>query len=255
MIYPQTTETPINGGVYEEFVEIDNVRLYSVNNCKLDIVYEGITDLPELTSVANIIIAKNGTEVLPGQDVTFKAENKILLQHGFKANLGSKFHAFIDVCSSTDKWSYNSNVVLQVDSSIEHEYTNSNTSPPGEYLFDDHINNSDSSNYGSNDTINNNYIYGNDLITIYPNPNKGIFILKIETEQISDFTIEIFDIIGRLIYQSKITIPQSEIKGSKTQLKIKQHKEEIDISSHSKGIYFVKVISGDEVFVDKIVYQ
>jgi len=30
---------------------------------------------------------------------------------------------------------------------------------------------------------------------------------------------------------------------------------EIDISIQSKGVYFVKVIMGEEVFVDKIIYQ
>ena len=78
----------------------------------------------------------------------------------------------------------------------------------------------------------------NGTVRIYPNPNNGKFtIIILPTEEETAIYIE--DVLGRMIYNSEITYPQSEI----------------DISFHPKGIYFVIVIQGNNITRKKIVQQ
>ena len=73
-------------------------------------------------------------------------------------------------------------------------------------------------------------------IKIYPNPSTGIINIK------SDGNIEkveIFDINGKQIKQ----IPLNNKLSS------------IDLSKNAKGIYFVKLISGDTVSVQKVILK
>jgi len=70
-------------------------------------------------------------------------------------------------------------------------------------------------------------------VSIFPNPSTGIF--AIETEM-KEFTISVYDAIGNIVY---------EVKNEKT----------IDISSQAKGIYFIKISSGDKTISKKIVVE
>ncbi|MBI2968267.1 MAG: T9SS type A sorting domain-containing protein [Bacteroidetes bacterium] len=82
---------------------------------------------------------------------------------------------------------------------------------------------------------------GDTWFTISPNPSTGIFTLSCQNEygkcQIAN--MEITDVLGRMVLQSAILNPQSAI----------------DLSSHSPGLYFVKVITEDGTFVEKLVVQ
>ncbi|MBU0766046.1 MAG: T9SS type A sorting domain-containing protein, partial [Bacteroidetes bacterium] len=79
-------------------------------------------------------------------------------------------------------------------------------------------------------------------ITIYPNPNDGVFNLVIESPEKEAFNIEITNINGQLII-SKDTKPEAKII------------DRIDLSKYPKGIYFVK-IKGDKITkTEKIIFK
>jgi len=70
-------------------------------------------------------------------------------------------------------------------------------------------------------------------IHVYPNPNNGQFTIDVGGNSLTNASIEIIDLMGRTVYQSKLTT-------SKTTL---------NIDAESQGIYFVKFINqlGSEV--------
>jgi len=74
-------------------------------------------------------------------------------------------------------------------------------------------------------------------ISIYPNPTTGIFTIT-STEKIS--SIRITNIIGQEIYH--LTIQPF-------------NHSTIDLSTHPKGIYFLKVISEGNIYTQKIIIQ
>lgn len=72
-------------------------------------------------------------------------------------------------------------------------------------------------------------------ITLFPNPNAGIFSLSSETKDLSTYQIRLTDISGR-------TIQHLQLNNS----------TEIDVTSKSKGLYFLEFDNGVERFVKKL---
>jgi hypothetical protein len=68
-----------------------------------------------------------------------------------------------------------------------------------------------------------NEISGNTAFSVFPNPNNGTFVITSNAKQ---YQIEIFNLLGEKVY-------------SETSLKTKT---EIDISSQTVGIYFLKIV-------------
>ena len=80
-------------------------------------------------------------------------------------------------------------------------------------------------------------LYKNILFAIFPNPTSGIFTLS-SSEKIS--TVEISDVLGKQVYEKQVRSP----------------KEEIDLSSQPKGIYFLKAQDENGNFgVRKVIVQ
>jgi Secretion system C-terminal sorting domain len=75
----------------------------------------------------------------------------------------------------------------------------------------------------------------NSLSTIYPNPNNGVF--KISLSDFSQGTIEISDFLGTTIFKSTFE---------------DQPEMDVNIQGSPKGIYVVKIISGDQMFVERV---
>jgi len=75
-------------------------------------------------------------------------------------------------------------------------------------------------------------------VQIYPNPNNGIFNLKTGKDIRS---IEIFNIYGQIIYTKQV------------KNKTKSILEQINLSKHVKGIYFLKVKSEGFIKTEKII--
>jgi len=74
-----------------------------------------------------------------------------------------------------------------------------------------------------------------------PNPNNGVFyIIKQEnTNNSEEWKVEISNLLGIKIYQTDF----------------ETNTKSINISQYPKGIYIVKAYSGNNVFVEKVVYQ
>jgi hypothetical protein len=76
----------------------------------------------------------------------------------------------------------------------------------------------------------------NEMITIYPNPTNGKFTIESDSNITS---IEIINMLGAKVFQTEV----------------KDQTYNIDLSSQPKGIYFVKIVEGDKISVEKIVIQ
>ncbi len=70
-------------------------------------------------------------------------------------------------------------------------------------------------------------------IKIYPNPSAGKFIIEASGE------LQAYNMLGEKIYSQQLV----------------SEKSEIDLSSRSKGIYFLKVQSGDKIYSGKVIIQ
>jgi len=81
-----------------------------------------------------------------------------------------------------------------------------------------------------------------DLISVYPNPTTGVLNLTFPHMRDGDLLgLEITDIIGKKIYTSALSDLQSE--------------RQIDLSNHPKGICFLRITFGNQVYTQKIIIQ
>ena len=77
-------------------------------------------------------------------------------------------------------------------------------------------------------------------ILIFPNPSNGMF--QIEMEDFNDANkckIEVFNILGAIIFQTEI----------------KSLKFEIDLSNNLKGVYFIKISDGITIRTKKVIIK
>jgi len=72
---------------------------------------------------------------------------------------------------------------------------------------------------------------------LYPNPNKGEF--SVVSELYNNAVLEIFNTLGELVYQIKLTKRTSNI----------------NISNQTKGLYFIKIKSNNKVLWQQIIKQ
>ncbi|MDQ3048544.1 MAG: T9SS type A sorting domain-containing protein, partial [Bacteroidota bacterium] len=79
-------------------------------------------------------------------------------------------------------------------------------------------------------------------ISVYPNPTNGLFNIAVEISTATEMTILVTNIQGKQVYSSV----ENATAGSLIT---------IDLSSVSKGIYFVKVNSGSAFSVSKLIVQ
>ena len=77
------------------------------------------------------------------------------------------------------------------------------------------------------------------------NPSNGKYIVKLsEAKDVSKLTIEVTNLLGEIVYQSKINASTS----SATQTTI-------DLSNQANGVYFVRITGGEQSLNKKIVKQ
>jgi lysyl endopeptidase len=76
----------------------------------------------------------------------------------------------------------------------------------------------------------------NNTFNLYPNPTKGI--INISTQSNNPYGIEIFDVLGKLVYEKKIETKKEA---------------QIDLNIIRKGIYFISIISENERIVKRLV--
>jgi len=88
----------------------------------------------------------------------------------------------------------------------------------------------------SSEFFNNELIVSGKILKVVPNPNNGIF--KVLISEVKEGIITVNDLFGRTVYKFGFR-NQSDF--------------DIDLQEKSKGIYIVKVISGDKIDVEKII--
>jgi len=75
---------------------------------------------------------------------------------------------------------------------------------------------------------------------IYPNPNNGLFTLKLAGDISSDLVVEVISMTGQILLSLElITSEDLNLSG--------EYKKQIDISSFARGIYQVQLRHGDKV--------
>ena len=75
-------------------------------------------------------------------------------------------------------------------------------------------------------------------IDIYPNPGKGIFTVETNYSS-SDFTIEVYDVFGKLIYEEHFFDDRKKFY--------------LNLQGHTKGVYFIKLFNEDFYFQEKLI--
>ncbi len=168
----------------------------------------------------NTLTAGPNVTVNPTGELNLVAESKVILLPGFKAQLGSHFCAQIGLhCNPIP----NCRIIP--------------TEP--------HQN-----NYSNNPLVTDSFLFPdeNEMIPLIvpsnkvsPNPSNGKFTLEITNfaEIKQRMIIEILNTLGEIVLQSMITNPQCAI----------------DLSTQSKGVYFIKVQSGAQIYTEKIIIQ
>ena len=122
------------------------------------------------------------------------------------------------------------------------------TVPPGKYAITYTLTDSGCSS-SAVDTITVNYCTGiNGIggimnVDVYPNPSNGNFELVITNGFVSDFNIDVIDVDGRKIMEA--------MHESATA----QYVKVFDLTALSKGVYFVRVITNNEMIVKRVVLQ
>jgi hypothetical protein len=78
-------------------------------------------------------------------------------------------------------------------------------------------------------------------VKIFPNPNVGLFTLKMELKENTELSIKLYQFTSQLIYSEEI----GKVTG--------YYSRQIDLSGYSKGVYFVQISTDNNVFTRKVV--
>ncbi|MFO7369393.1 MAG: T9SS type A sorting domain-containing protein [Bacteroidales bacterium] len=79
-------------------------------------------------------------------------------------------------------------------------------------------------------------------LTIFPNPNNGLFRIRIETEKPGDLDVKIVDGLGKVVYVQQMHSEELE-------------REQIDIQHLPRGLYHIVIRHGKELHQGKVVIQ
>lgn len=80
------------------------------------------------------------------------------------------------------------------------------------------------------------------VFELYPNPSNDIFHLHVELAKRKDMELQVMDLSGRTLYRAE-------------QRSTQNFKEDIDLSTYPKGIYLMKIRSGEVEVYQKLVLQ
>jgi hypothetical protein len=79
-------------------------------------------------------------------------------------------------------------------------------------------------------------------MNIFPNPNNGIFTIAFESKKNTTLQLQLIDVAGNIIYQ------ENKPHQNKTEFIINQTKL-------AKGIYWIKLSDGNNVYSNGIIIQ
>lgn len=77
-------------------------------------------------------------------------------------------------------------------------------------------------------------------VTVFPNPSDGLVFYQIEDLNNNKYTIELFDITGKLLMQN-------------TYSSLKKSDNQFNLTNYSKGLYFIKVKSKDFALTKRVI--
>jgi len=187
-----------------------------------------------------------GSDILDG-DVTYRAGKEIILLPGFEVEAGAEFLAYIDPFECDGNGNY---IRMAEDTGKPRTIFNA----PTNYVYH--------ANAGNNAaTVSSSSLTAPSVspavsksqnatsafeFTITPNPTSGIFNVQMSgLDNVQMNSIEIYNTLGQAVYQSSSlnSLPSGGAGWA------------LDLSSHPKGIYFIKVISEGTVYTEKVVVQ
>lgn len=96
-----------------------------------------------------------------------------------------------------------------------------------------------SSQLNINSLKNNDFLETN--FSIFPNPNKGVFNVKLK-EALNDYSIQIYDITGRVIFEKDFIQNQNL-------------EQNISLNNSLSGVYFVSIRSNGAILTKKIIVE
>jgi hypothetical protein len=79
-------------------------------------------------------------------------------------------------------------------------------------------------------------------IRIMPNPNKGVFFLELEAQGKQEYQIQIFDALGKEIYNQNIEFDNYK-------------KLKIDLDSQPSGVYQLRIVSEKDIFTRRFIIR
>lgn len=77
---------------------------------------------------------------------------------------------------------------------------------------------------------------------VYPNPNNGLFTLKVSSSVATTYTMNVRNMVGQTVMSEAINVNGNAVK-------------QMDLSNFDKGVYFVSLENGDERLVRKVVVK
>jgi subtilisin family serine protease len=167
---------------------------------------------PENISFNGVVNSGESKELLATKSITFTL--------GFHAKAGSNFHATISSTSEDITCLPNpTNIITLTSGKIE--------------LIKDGIKEQKNTSISQFDRIEN-----IEQILIYPNPNKGNFIINIQGELSNNAKVEIYSLDGRLKYSSAIVSKQQNI-----------------VFTQTPGIYLIRIYNNEKNYTEKIILQ
>ena len=80
-------------------------------------------------------------------------------------------------------------------------------------------------------------------VSVFPNPSTGEFTISMDVLSSTNITIQVENVLGAIVYESNPGV----IEGT--------HTEEVSLGAAQSGMYFVRVLAGDQQLVKKIIIE
>lgn len=141
---------------------------------------------------------------------------------GFSVKAGSTFHAYIKdfYCPTTSQMNMIASTLLQINNQGNTNKKSDNELPVRKSSFDGEV-------------------FKTDEISILPNPSHGEFEVSIDRTYMQNAKIQIFNMMGSMVYNDNIYIGQKKI---------------VSINKQPAGIYLLKVTDdGGQITTKKII--
>mgnify|MGYP000982236515 CR=1 FL=1 len=80
-------------------------------------------------------------------------------------------------------------------------------------------------------------------VTIVPNPNQGEFTMEFTTDNSNNYDIELVNSVGQVLYTKRLEDFSGEFN------------YDVDLSSESAGVYFLKISSEEDSSVHRVIVK